>query len=112
MTESIRRLRIDAEHVIVGHSHRAGPREGEAPWTLAGGGRLHNTGNWIFASAFHRPDSEPGPYWPGTVTWLEGTEPPRRVSVLADRSAEELARIAGHTFGHFRLAALASSQVG
>lgn len=112
MTETIRRLRIDAEHVIVGHSHRAGPREGEAPWTLAGGGRLHNAGNWIFASAFHRPDSQPGPYWPGTVTWLEGTEPPRRVSVLAGRSAAELARIAGTSFGHFRLTALASGEVG
>jgi hypothetical protein len=112
MSEAARRLRIEADHVIVGHSHRAGPGEGEAAWPLAGGGQLHNTGNWIFASAFHRPDSTPGPYWPGTVTWLEGDEPPRRVSLLAQRSAEELARIAGHSFGHFRLAALASSEVG
>ncbi len=112
ISKAVHRLRIDAEHVIVGHSHRAGPRGGEAPWPLAGGGQLHNTGNWIFASAFHRPDSKPGPYWPGTVTWLEGDEPPRRVSVLAERSAEELARIAGRSFGHFRLSALASSQVG
>jgi hypothetical protein len=112
ITEVVRRLRIEAEHVITGHSHRAGPREGEPPWPLPGGGHLHNTGNWIFASAFHRPDSEPGPYWPGTVTWLEGAGPPRRVSLLADHPAEELARIAGHSFGHFRLSALASSEVG
>ena len=112
VSEAVRRLRIGADHVIVGHSHRAGPREGEASWSLAGGGELHNTGNWVFASAFHRPDSKPGPYWPGTVTWLEGADPPRRVSLLADRPAGELARIAGHSFGHFRLAALASSEVG
>ena len=110
--EAVQRLRIEAEHVIVGHSHRAGPREGEAEWSLPRGGQLHNTGNWVFASAFHRPDSRPGPYWPGTVTWLEDSGPPRRVSLLADHPAEELARIAWHSFGHFRLAALASSEVG
>jgi hypothetical protein len=77
-TELARRLDLDAAHVITGHTHRAGPEAGELEWALAGGGRLHNTGSWIFASAFHHPGTPPGPYWPGTVTWLEDEGPPRR----------------------------------
>jgi Calcineurin-like phosphoesterase superfamily domain len=89
-TELARRLEIDAAHVITGHTHRAGPEAGEAEWTLAGGGRLHNTGSWIFASAFHHPGTPPGPYWPGTVTWLEDEGPPRRVRLLDERPRDEM----------------------
>ena len=89
-TELVRRLGLDAAHVITGHTHRAGPREGEPDWELPGGGRLHNSGSWIFASAFHHPGTPPGPYWPGTVTWLEDEGPPRRVGLLEERPREEL----------------------
>jgi hypothetical protein len=89
-TEMSRRLELRASHVITGHTHRGGPWEGEAPWPLAGGGLLHNTGSWVFASAFHHPGTPPGPYWPGTVTWLEGDAPPRRVRLLIDRPRDEL----------------------
>jgi len=89
-TEMVRRLRIDAAHTITGHTHRAGPFEGEAEWTILGGGRLHNTGSWVYADAFHHPGRPPGPYWPGTVTWLEGEEPPRRVRLLDAHPREEL----------------------
>jgi hypothetical protein len=89
-TEMARRLGIGAAHVLTGHTHRAGPREGEPAWELAGGGRLHNTGSWIFASAFHHPGTPPGPYWPGTVTWVEGDGPPRRVRLLEEHSREAL----------------------
>ena len=88
-TELSRRLRLDAAHVITGHTHRAGPEAGEAEWT-AGGARLHNTGSWVFASAFHRPGTPPSPYWPGTVTWVDDEGPPRRVRLLNGRSREEL----------------------
>ncbi len=84
--------RLDAAHLITGHTHRAGPEPGEPEWTLAGGGRLHNTGSWVFASAFHHPGTPPGPYWPGTVTWLEDEGPPRRVRLLNERPREELRR--------------------
>jgi hypothetical protein len=87
-TELARRLEIGAAHTITGHTHRAGPEAGEAEWALPGGGRLHNTGSWIFASAFHHPGTPPGPYWPGTVTWLEDEGPPRRVRLL-DRHARD-----------------------
>jgi UDP-2,3-diacylglucosamine pyrophosphatase LpxH len=89
-TELIDRLGVRASHVITGHTHRAGPAEGEAEWPLPGGGRLHNTGSWVFASAFHHPGTPPGPYWPGTVTWLEDEGAPRRSRLLVDRPRDEL----------------------
>ncbi len=82
-----------AAHLITGHTHRGGPGENEGEWPLRGGGSLHNTGSWIFASAFHHPGTPPGPYWPGTVTWVEDDEPPRRVRLLADHPRDELAEV-------------------
>lgn len=93
-TEMARRLGVDGIHVITGHSHRAGPREEEAEWELPGGGRLHNTGSWVFASAFHLPGRPPNSYWPGTLTWVEGEAPPRRVQLLLDRSHGDLTAVA------------------
>jgi Calcineurin-like phosphoesterase len=89
-TEMSARLGLAAAHVITGHTHRAGPEENDNGWELLGGGRLHNTGSWVFASAFHRPGTPPGPYWPGTVTWLDDERPPQRVNLLLDRTREEL----------------------
>jgi len=83
-------LDIRASHMLTGHTHRGGPWEGEAEWTLPNGGRLHNTGSWVFASAFHHPGTPPGPYWPGTVTWVEGDDPPRRSRLLLERPRDEL----------------------
>jgi len=96
-TEMAARLGVDGGHVITGHTHRGGPGDGEAEWELAGGGRLHNTGNWIFASVFHHPGRPPGPYWPGTVTWLEDDAAPRRVRLLAERSHGEMSELVGRT---------------
>jgi UDP-2,3-diacylglucosamine pyrophosphatase LpxH len=84
------RLGVDDVEVITGHTHRAGPLSGEPEWPLPRGGRLHNTGSWVFASAFHQPGTPPNSYWPGTVTWLEDEEPPRRVRLLQDRSHEQM----------------------
>lgn len=89
-TELAARLGVDGGHVITGHTHRGGPADEEAEWPLRGGGRLHNTGNWIFASVFHHPGRPPGPYWPGTVTWLEDDAPPRRVQLLLDHPHAQL----------------------
>jgi hypothetical protein len=84
------RLEIDDVHVITGHTHRGGPLPSEAEWNLPRGGHLHNTGSWVFATAFHHPGRPPSPYWPGTVTWLEDDQPPRRVQLLLDRPHDEL----------------------
>jgi UDP-2,3-diacylglucosamine pyrophosphatase LpxH len=89
-TEMIRRLGVDAAHVITGHTHRPGPEASDPQWPLPSGGNLHNTGSWVYADAFHHPGVPPGPYWPGTLTWLEEAGPPRRVQLLVDRSREEL----------------------
>jgi predicted phosphodiesterase len=89
-TEMTRRLQVEAAHVITGHTHRAGPEESEAEWPLTGGGRLHNTGSWVFADALHHPGAPPGAYWPGTVTRVDDDGPPRRVRLLADHSHGEL----------------------
>lgn len=88
--EMTQRLRIEAAHTITGHTHRAGPGESEAEWSLPGGGQLHNTGSWVYADAFHHPGAPPGPYWPGTVTWVEDEGPPRRVRLLVDMPRKEL----------------------
>jgi hypothetical protein len=96
-TEMAARLGVDGGHVITGHSHRGGPEPGEGEWPLRGGGRLHNTGNWIFANAFHHPGRPPGPYWPGTVTWLEDDAPPCRVHLLREHSHPDLIDAIGRT---------------
>ena len=88
--EMVARLGIDDVQVITGHTHRGGPLPDEAEWALPRGGRLHNTGSWVFATAFHHPGRPPSPYWPGTVTWVEDDQPPRRVQLLLDRPHAEL----------------------
>jgi UDP-2,3-diacylglucosamine pyrophosphatase LpxH len=88
-TELAVRLGIDGAHVITGHTHRGGPNDDEA-WPLPGGGSLHNSGSWVFASAFHRPGTPPNSYWPGTVTWLGDEGPPRRVELLRERSHAQM----------------------
>jgi hypothetical protein len=84
------RLGIDDVHVITGHTHRGGPLAHEPEWPLPRGGRLHNTGSWVFATAFHQPGDPPNSYWPGMVTWLEGDEPPRRARLLDSYSHKEM----------------------
>jgi hypothetical protein len=88
--ELAHRLGVDQAHVITGHTHRGGPNEDEAEWALPGGGRLHNTGSWVFASAFHHPGRPPNPYWPGTVTWVEDKGAPKRVRLLEAHAHEDL----------------------
>lgn len=88
--EMATRLGLDDVHVITGHTHRAGPLLQEAEWELPRGGTLHNTGSWVFSSAFHQPGTPPNSYWPGTVTWLEDDAPPRRVQLLHGHSHEEM----------------------
>ncbi len=73
------RLGIEADHVVFGHTHRAGPLPGddEHEWRVAATGtRLHNGGSWvdepIFAAGDHR-----SPYWGGRGIFLEDSGPPR-----------------------------------
>jgi Calcineurin-like phosphoesterase len=95
-TELARRMGLDAAHVITGHTHRAGPEADDSEWALEGDARLHNTGSWVFATAFHHPGTPPGPYWPGAVTWVGEEGPPRRRRLLGDHTREELKAIVTH----------------
>jgi len=83
MAETIEAMGVKAGHVIFGHTHRAGPREGEAEeWRAAGGARLTNTGSWIYEGVFLDGTGPENPYWPGRVTWLRDSGPPEQAQVL------------------------------
>ncbi len=100
MGEVVRRLGIDAEHVIFGHTHRAGPLDGDVEgWTLPGRhapaqhGQLASRGG-----VSRRPEGCAQPLFPGRVTFVGDEGPPRcatcwrttrrRVAPLFDRSEE------------------------
>jgi hypothetical protein len=87
MAQVVGRLRIDARHVVFGHTHRAGPlpEDDPADWALPGGGRLHNSGSWILERAWTR-DGTASPYWPGGAVALDGDGAPRHVRLLDDAS--------------------------
>lgn len=90
VSEVVERLRIDARHVIIGHTHRAGMLDDDVPpeWLTPNGARLHNAGSWVFSRAFSSgPES---PYWPGTAVLVEDGAPPRLLRLLAGRTREQL----------------------
>jgi hypothetical protein len=77
-------LAPQAEHVVFGHTHRAGPLPGdlEAEWATLSGARLWNCGTWYRDRAFVGEHDEGNPYWPGTVVWLEPGREPRLENAL------------------------------
>ena len=82
-------LAPDAEHVLFGHTHRAGPLPGDdlAEWSTLSGTRLWNSGNWYLESAFVTGVGERSPYWPGTIAWLEAGRAPRIENALRGYAA-------------------------
>jgi hypothetical protein len=85
--EVIRRLGIDAQHVISGHTHRAGPLPEDDPgeWRTASGIQMHNSGNWVYEEHFMpTPSYANSPYWPGSAIVLEDEGPPRLKRLLGD----------------------------
>ena len=93
ISEVAERLQIEAEHLVFGHTHRAGPFPDDAPaeWLTPNGVRLHNTGSWIHSPTFSRGPGSP--YWPGTAVVVEDGAPPRLEALLDDRTAGELAPV-------------------
>jgi hypothetical protein len=91
MGEVVARLRIDARHVIFGHTHRAGPLPGdeEQEWRLAGGAALLNTGSWVYESMY-LDRNWGGPYSPGGAAALEDGGDPRLVRLLDGVDAAEI----------------------
>ena len=85
MGEVIREMGVEADHVIFGHTHRAGPRPGDGEgWWLPEGTRLTNTGSWLYEAVFVGDGGPANPYWPGRVTWLGEQGPPEIVDALGD----------------------------
>lgn len=87
MGEAVRRLDVRADHVVFGHSHRAGPLPGddETEWRM-GATSLHNAGSWVYEGHFvHGPDGA-SPYWAGCAVFVDDDPrvPPRLERLLAD----------------------------
>ncbi len=92
MREAAARLRIDAPHLVFGHTHRSGPLPDDDPleW-LAGATRMHNAGSWVFERRFVGYAGPAGPYWPGAAVEVGGDgAPPQLHRLLAGLSAADL----------------------
>jgi predicted phosphodiesterase len=89
--EVVRRLGVDAEHVIWGHSHRAGPFESDdaSEWR-EGGTRIWNSGSWVYQPHFLRGEPGASPYWPGVAVLVGDSGPPRVLRLLGDRRHSDL----------------------
>jgi predicted phosphodiesterase len=83
MAASIDALGVDARHVVFGHTHRSGPwpRDHEG-WNLPNGGRLTNSGSWIYEKVWLGDRPNDNPYLPGVVVWVEDEGDPRPERLL------------------------------
>jgi predicted phosphodiesterase len=80
----IENLRIDAEHVIFGHTHRRGGPEERA------GTKLWNSGSWVHSPGLLGASAAVSPYWPGTVCWIGDEGEPELHHLLDDLEPDEL----------------------
>jgi hypothetical protein len=87
LAETVRRLRLSADHVVAGHTHRAGLLAGDvaAQWRTPAGAHLHNCGCWVFDGHFigHGPPGS-SPYWPGGAISLGDDGAPQLERLLDD----------------------------
>ena len=90
--EALARLGVEADDVIFGHSHRAGPLAADAAeeWRTPAGARLHNSGNWVYETHFLSGAGPESPYWPGAAVLVEDSGPPRVERLLAGVGADAL----------------------
>ncbi len=69
------RLGVEAEHVLFGHVHRAGPREDDDSYEWRyGDAQLWNTGCWVYEPLLLAGTTPPHPYWPGGALRIEDGE--------------------------------------
>jgi hypothetical protein len=82
--EVIGRLGVDAEYVIFGHTHRAGPLPGgdPVPWRGPQGRTALNTGSWIVEPAFLGPRPQTSPYRAGFCVLVDETGAPQLRNLL------------------------------
>ena len=83
---AVSNLGVDADYVLFGHTHRAGPvpSDDAALWVAPGGARLLNSGCWVHeGAAFIRPEQRPvSAYRAGFAIELEDHGPPRLINLL------------------------------
>ena len=72
------RLTVSAEHVIFGHTHRAGPlaSDDRSEWATPTGASLVNSGSWVNEAGFVGPDPSSSPYRPGFCVLVDDDGPP------------------------------------
>jgi hypothetical protein len=77
-------LSVQAEHVIFGHTHRAGPLPGDdlAEWRSLSGAAMLNAGSWVYASFFLGRSASGSPYRPGFGYLVEDQGPPHLINLL------------------------------
>ena len=83
------RLEVDAEHVVFGHTHRAGPLATDADedgWAAPGGRRLWNAGNWVYEPAVAGPPGRRSGHWPGACVVVDDDGPPRLERLLDEEA--------------------------
>ena len=82
--EVVKRLEVPANHVIFGHTHRAGPLPGDRAdwWHSAAGPSLLNTGSWLLEPSFLGWEPERSPYRPGFCALVGPTGPPELTNLL------------------------------
>lgn len=84
--EVVWRLGVEADHVIFGHTHRAGPLPADDPfeWRVHGSAiQMHNPGSWVLEPILATGDPD-GPYQAGRAIVLEDGEPPRLQRLVSD----------------------------
>jgi hypothetical protein len=92
MAEVADRLRIEADHIVFGHTHRRGPMPGEEQWGRSGGPALWNTGSWVHSPTLLRDTAAESPFWPGTIVLVGDDGPPEHRHLLDDWTRADLAR--------------------
>ncbi len=82
--EVVRRLRIPAEHVIFGHTHRAGPLPDDPRdwWRAPPAIALWNTGSWQLERLFLGREPNKSPYRPGFCVQVSPSGPPELTNLL------------------------------
>lgn len=83
----VERLGVRADHVIFGHTHRAGPQplDARSEWNC-GGISLINTGSWTYDREFVGDSGREGPYRPGFCVLLDDAGAPQLVNLLDGRA--------------------------
>jgi UDP-2,3-diacylglucosamine pyrophosphatase LpxH len=93
MERVVRHLGVDADWVIFGHVHRAGPVNGDTAARWYGGNgspRFVNSGSWLYEPLLVDRAAPPHPYWPGGAVRLEPGRSPQVFGLLDGLSADDL----------------------